>query len=117
MKRNILIRLSVVIGILALACNASGADLMGEQVKELAQRYAQVEAQLSRSVRYMKKEDSDGGTTIEQAWLDGAGFKTPVRLSSVLSLTSKATLRNSASFIARFRRMAATPSRWDSRAK
>ena len=58
---------------IAFARNVSGASSTDEQVKELAQRYAQVEAQLSRSVHYMKKEDSDRGTTIEQAWFNGAG--------------------------------------------
>ena len=48
-----------------VALLARRAELLDEQVKELAQRYAQVEAQLSRSVHYMKKEDSDPGTTIE----------------------------------------------------
>jgi hypothetical protein len=73
MKRNILIRLSVVIGILALTRSVSGVSSTDEQVKDLAQRYAQVESQLSRSVHYVKKENSDGGTTIEQAWFNGAG--------------------------------------------
>ena len=80
MKRNILIRFWVVIGILALAGSASGArqykPLAGSvdvQVKSLAQRYSEIEGQLERSVHYVGKTESDGVTTIEQAWLNGAG--------------------------------------------
>jgi hypothetical protein len=42
------------------------------QAKELEQRYAQVEAQLDRSVRYAKKTESASGTTIERAWYNGS---------------------------------------------
>jgi ATP-dependent helicase YprA (DUF1998 family) len=42
-------------------------------VKDLAERYKQVEDQLGRSVHYVKKTESDGATTIEQAWSNGAG--------------------------------------------
>ncbi|MGC1321030.1 MAG: hypothetical protein WA849_02505 [Candidatus Udaeobacter sp.] len=72
MKRNILIRFRVVIGILALAGSASGANSVDDQVKSLAQQYKQVEDQLSRSVHYVGKTESDGVTTIEQAWFNGA---------------------------------------------
>jgi len=44
-----------------------------EQVKELAERYKQVEDQLGRSVHYVIKTESNGATTIEQAWSNGAG--------------------------------------------
>jgi hypothetical protein len=73
MKRNILIRFSVVIGILALAGSASGARSVDEQVKKLTERYMQIEAQLDRSVHYSRKTEANGGTTIEQAWFNGAG--------------------------------------------
>jgi hypothetical protein len=43
MKRNIVIRFWVVIGILALAGSASGALSGDEQVKMLAERYGQIE--------------------------------------------------------------------------
>jgi hypothetical protein len=43
-----------------------------EQVKELAERYKQVEDQLGRSVHYIRKTESNGATTIEQAWFNGA---------------------------------------------
>ena len=79
MKRNILIRFWAVIGIVALAGSASAArqykPLAGSvdvQVKSLAQQYTQVEDQLSRSVHYAAKTESDGVTTIEQAWFNGA---------------------------------------------
>jgi len=69
MKRNILIRFWVVIGILALAGSASGALSVEEQVKKLAARYAQLEDQLARSVRYASRNDKGDS---EQAWFNGA---------------------------------------------
>jgi hypothetical protein len=51
MKGNTSIRLSMAIGIVAIACNASGALSVDEQVKMLAERYSQVEDQLARSIR------------------------------------------------------------------
>ncbi len=68
-----LIRLLVVIGILGSACRTLGAGSVEEQVKDLAERYKQVEDQLGRSVHYVRKTESDGATTIEQAWSNGAG--------------------------------------------
>src|SRR4030095_9552986 len=70
--RDILIRVLVVIGILASACGTSGASSVEEQVKDLAERYKQVEDQLGRSVHYVRKTESNGETTIEQAWYNGA---------------------------------------------
>jgi len=72
MKRNILIRLWVVIGILTLANNASGALSVEEQVKMLAERYRQVEDQLARSIRYTSKDESGAATTVRQEWYNGA---------------------------------------------
>jgi hypothetical protein len=69
MKGNTLVRLSAVIGIVAIACNASGALSVEEQVKMLADRYRQVEDQLARSVRYTSRDDK--GNT-EQAWFNGS---------------------------------------------
>jgi hypothetical protein len=68
-QRDILIRFSVVVGILALAGSASGALSVEEQVKKLAARYAQVEDQLARSVRYASRNDKGDS---EQAWFNGA---------------------------------------------
>src|SRR5438552_12548878 len=72
MKRNILIRLWVVIGILTLAYNASGARSVDEQVKMLAERYRQVEDQLARSIRYTSKDESGAATTARQEWYNAA---------------------------------------------
>lgn len=41
-------------------------------MKDLAERYKQVEDQLGRSVHYVRKTESNGETTIEQAWYNGA---------------------------------------------
>src|SRR6266511_3421321 len=68
-QRDILIRFSVAVGILALAGSVSGALSVDEQVKKLAARYAQVEDQLARSVRYASRDDKGDS---EQAWFNGA---------------------------------------------
>jgi hypothetical protein len=70
-RRDILIRLWILIGIPALPCNASGASSVEEQVKSLAQQYKQVEDQLARSVHYIRKTESGGAITVEQAWFNG----------------------------------------------
>ena len=72
MNENTLIRLSVVMGIVAIVCNASGALSVDEQVKMLAERYRQVEDQLARSIRYTSKDESGGATTVRQEWYNGA---------------------------------------------
>lgn len=69
MKRSLLIRFWVVIGILALARNASAVGSVDDQVKMLAARYSEVEDQLARSVRYASRDDK--GDT-EQAWFNGS---------------------------------------------
>jgi hypothetical protein len=53
--------------------SASGAASTDEQVKKLAERYFQTEAQLERSVHYLRKTESNGVATIEQAWFNGGG--------------------------------------------
>src|SRR6476620_627309 len=53
--------------------DASLAQSTDDQVKDLMRRYEEVEGQLDRSVRYAGKTESDGATTIEQAWYNGAG--------------------------------------------
>src|SRR5439155_26350517 len=73
MKGNLLIRFRVVIGILTLARDASGARSVDEQVKILAERYRQVEDQLPRSIRYTSKDESGSATTARQEWDNGAG--------------------------------------------
>lgn len=72
MKRNIVTRFWVVIGILALAGNASGALSVDEQVKMLAERYRQVEDQLARSIHCVSKSEPGGATTVKQEWYNGA---------------------------------------------
>ncbi|MBV9127344.1 MAG: hypothetical protein JO117_04585 [Verrucomicrobia bacterium] len=53
---------------------AAASSEIDAQIKALGQRYNQVEAQLARSVHYLKKETAgDGATTTEQAWFNGAG--------------------------------------------
>src|SRR2546430_7918601 len=68
-QRDILIRFSVAFEILALAGSVSGALSVDEQVKKLAARYAQVEDQLARSVRYTGRNDKGDS---EQAWFNDA---------------------------------------------
>src|SRR5256714_11630145 len=72
MKGNLLIRFWVVIGILTLARDASGARSVDEQVNLLAERYGQVEDQRARSIRYTSKDESGGATTVRQEWYNGA---------------------------------------------
>jgi hypothetical protein len=48
---------------------ASGASSVDDQVKALAQKYNQVEEQLSRSVRYASRNDKGDS---EQAWFNGS---------------------------------------------
>jgi hypothetical protein len=45
-------------------------------------RYTEVEAQLDRSVHYLKSENADGVTTIRQAWLNGANDLIKVAVES-----------------------------------
>jgi hypothetical protein len=53
--------------------SASGAASTDEQVKKLSERYSQTEVQLERSVHYLRKTESNGVATIEQAWFNGGG--------------------------------------------
>jgi hypothetical protein len=58
--------------IIALGAKAASAAQLDDEVKALMQRYQQVEGQLDRSVRYSRKDGSEGDTTIERAWYNGA---------------------------------------------
>ena len=58
---------------LAFQNDFAAAASTDKQVKDLIRRYEQVEAQLDRSVHYLKKEVAGDETTIEQAWFNGAG--------------------------------------------
>lgn len=58
--------------IVALGGKAWSATQYDDEVKALMQRYQQVEGQLDRSVRYTGKTGSEGDTTIQRAWYNGA---------------------------------------------
>jgi hypothetical protein len=69
MKRNSCFCLLLII---ALADKASSATQYDDTVKALIERYQQVEAQLDRSIRYSRKTEAQGDTTVERAWYNGA---------------------------------------------
>ncbi|MBV9874384.1 MAG: hypothetical protein JO025_06615 [Verrucomicrobia bacterium] len=71
--------------IIALGDKASFATQSDDTVKELMQRYQQVEAQLDRSIRYSRKTESEGDTTVEQAWYNGADDPIKVAVERVSS--------------------------------
>jgi hypothetical protein len=73
MKKKIAVLLAAILGMMAFLQIALGARSVDEQVKSLARRYTQVEDQLARSVRYVKKTESDGAPTVYQTWFNGAG--------------------------------------------
>jgi hypothetical protein len=83
MERNTLASLWIGIGILALAASAAAKSAADDQVKRLAELYSQIDAQLNRSVHYLKKEESGGATTVEQAWLNGAGDPIKVAIERI----------------------------------
>jgi hypothetical protein len=72
MRRNILVFLLLGLGMMSLTAYPADVRSVDDQVKSMAQRYTQVEAQLDRSVHYIRKEASGAETTIEQAWFNGA---------------------------------------------
>jgi hypothetical protein len=63
---------AAVIAMMARATNALAEPSKEDEIKQLALRYGQVEAQLDRSIHYTKSETVDGVTTVRQAWLNGA---------------------------------------------
>jgi hypothetical protein len=73
MKRNFAVLLFFGFAVVPVPRNASGAASLDEQVKKLAERCKQIEAQLDRSVHYVRKTEANGATIIEQAWFNGAG--------------------------------------------
>jgi hypothetical protein len=73
MNRNSTILLFFGFAVVLMPRNTSGAASVDEQVKKLAERSKQIEAQLDRSVHYVRKTEANGATTIEQAWFNGAG--------------------------------------------
>lgn len=74
MRKSIGVFLLAVLAMMALTRSASSGESVDDQIKRLTQRYKQVEDQLGRSIHYIRKTESlyDGGTTIEQAWFNGA---------------------------------------------
>jgi hypothetical protein len=73
MKQTFAILLFFGVAVVLMPRNASGATSVDEQVNKLAERCKQIEAQLDRSVHYLRKTEANGATTIEQAWFNGAG--------------------------------------------
>jgi predicted glycosyltransferase len=76
----------VIIGIVAIACNASGALSVDEQVKMLGERYRQVEDQLAHSIRYTSKDESGGATIIRQEWYNGAEDLVKAAVDEILKM-------------------------------
>jgi hypothetical protein len=48
------------------------AEEVDDQVKQIGTEYAQTEEQLGRSVLYVRQEEKDGATVVEQVWLTEA---------------------------------------------
>jgi hypothetical protein len=63
---------TAVIAMIGQATDALAEPSKEDEIKHLAQRYGQIEAQLDRSIHYSKSETVDGITTTQQAWLNGA---------------------------------------------
>ena len=73
MKRNLGIFLLLGLGMMGPTVHSADVRSVDDQVKSVTQYYTQIEAQLDRSVHYLKKEGTGPETTIEQAWFNGAG--------------------------------------------
>jgi hypothetical protein len=73
MKRNLGVFLWLSLGMMSLTASSTDGRSVDDQVKSLLQRYSQIEAQLNRSVHYSRKTEANDATTIEHAWLNGAG--------------------------------------------
>jgi hypothetical protein len=69
MKRNLVLATLFALATLIPAQSESTVPSIDAQVKNLAQRYNEVEAQLDRSVRYASRDDKGSS---EQAWFNGA---------------------------------------------
>jgi hypothetical protein len=69
MKRNFVLATLFALATLIPAQSESTGPSIDAQVKNLAQRYDEVEAQLDRSVRYASRDDKGDS---EQAWFNGA---------------------------------------------
>ena len=82
MKKSTSFLLSVVVGMGILAPRVWSATSKDPEIKSTMQRYTEVEAQLDRSIHYLKSENADGVTTIRQAWLNGANDLIKVAVES-----------------------------------
>jgi hypothetical protein len=82
MKKSTSFWLSVVVGMGILAPRVWSATSEDPDIKSLMRRYTEVEAQLDRSVHYLRSESADGVTTIRQAWLNGANDLIKVAVDS-----------------------------------
>jgi hypothetical protein len=72
MKMSASFSLSMVVAMGILAPQVWSATSKDPEIKGLMRRYTEVEAQLDRSIHYLKSENVDGVTTIRQAWFNGA---------------------------------------------
>ncbi len=66
-----------------LLAEETTANQVDDEVKRMAGAYNQIEAQLSRSAHYLKKDEIGGATTITQAWMNGAGDPIKVTVEMV----------------------------------
>lgn len=72
MKGAVCVLLLVTIGMALSARNAAGESSTKQQIDRLMQVFTQTEAQLERSIHYVKKDNADGVATIQQGWFNGA---------------------------------------------
>ena len=72
MRKNAIVFLLLVLATTAPALTRWSEPSVDEQVKYLAQRYNEIEAQLDRSIHYTRTTTEAGVTRLEQAWLNGA---------------------------------------------
>ncbi len=56
----------------AFAAQLALADEVEDKIKEIGKKYAQTEEQLARSVHYLRQEEKNGETVIQQVWLTEA---------------------------------------------
>src|SRR5437773_10527515 len=72
MRKNAIVFLLLVLATTAPALTRWSEPSVEEQVKYLAQRYNEIEAQLDRSIHYTRTTTEAGGTRLEQARLNRA---------------------------------------------
>ncbi len=72
MKKRKPFFLGLLVGLGCVAPQVWSASSNDPEIKGLMRRYTEVEAQLDRSVHYLRTETVDGITTTRQAWFNGA---------------------------------------------